>query len=177
MPKETEVKTETETDVKEDVKSETKAKVKKEEKKEVDPALTALEAEKAELAERLAKYELLEKEKEEAKKSLEQKQAEQAIELNNLKKQNLIQSVRLTHGFTDAVFNGLTISGETESEIKKSFESHKASLDAYVKAQGVVAAPGAGTTTNLGVEKTKGDAKTQVSWLEAKGLVKKAAIV
>jgi hypothetical protein len=98
----------------------------------------------------LAKYQEKEKAAAEAEKSKDQRLAERETEISNLKRQHLISQVRLDHGFTDAVFNAVQPSGDDADSIKAAFESHKANLDAYIKAQGSKPGQGGGTETQAG---------------------------
>ena len=154
-------------------------------KKEQPPAAAKTDEDslKSKLAETEAQLKKLQKEKSEkeeaervSKLSAEQKAAEYEAEIKKMKRENLIQNVRLSHGFTDKVFNAVVASGDTEEEIKKAFEDHKAALDEYIKAAGVKEAPGKGTEGGK-----RPDGKTPVGdnvpYLIRRGLVQEKKVV
>lgn len=96
----------------------------------------------------LEKYKAKEKAELDKQKTQEQLLAEREAEIAKLQRTNLIERIRRENGFTEQVFNVVAPEGNTEEEIKASFEAYKASLDEYLKINGQKSAQGADVTTS-----------------------------
>jgi hypothetical protein len=114
-----------------------------------DDALKALEAKHAETLAKLEAFEAeraaTKKAEEDAKKTLEERLAERETAVKALERQSLINKVRFDGGFTAAVFSGFAPAGDTEAEIKASYEGFKATVDEYAKTPAPKAGVGGGT--------------------------------
>lgn len=112
------------------------------------PAPKEDDASKAELAalkKELKAFKDKEKAAADADKTAAEKLAEREKELADARRETLVERVRRAHGFSDKVYDAVVATGDTEDDIKKAYEAHKAALDEYLKAQGVKPAPGVGT--------------------------------
>jgi len=140
---------------------------------EIQEQLKAAQAERDALKKAQADKEKAERE---ATLSAEQKHAEAEALVKTLQRDNLIARVRLSAGYTDKVYDVVRPDGDTEDEIKKAFEGHKAALDEFVKSQG--AKPGQGGGTGGGITPGSEPAKTDNQpYLVRLGLVGKKQAV
>ena len=105
----------------------------------------------------LEKFKTKQKEEDDKNKTAQQLLEEQKAENARLKRENLIEKIRREGDYTGKVYDALTPLGETEEEIKKSYQDHKAALDELIAQSGGKSAQGKGTTT-LAPE-TKGKAE------------------
>lgn len=117
------------------------------------------------------------KEQEEAdkQKSVEQRLAEKEAEIAKLSRTAMVERLRREGGFTDKVFDAVQPAGETDDEIKSSYEAYKKHLDEYVKAAG--AKPGQGGGTEGGKPDGKANKGAPIPFLIKHQLVNQKQVV
>jgi hypothetical protein len=117
------------------------------------------------------------KEQEEAdkQKSAEQRLAEKEAEIAKLSRTAMVERLRREGGFTDKVFDAVQPAGETDEDIKSSYEAFKKNLDEYAKTTGVKAGQGGGTEG--GKPDGKANTGAPIPFLVRKGLVNQKQVV